>query len=74
MAPAGGILRGVQSHLGAHGIDLAKHPLTLGPWMDLEPSGDGVAKVESGDEATLTRARYLVHETQRPPYVIPEKV
>jgi hypothetical protein len=30
--------------------------------------------VSSRDEAALARARYLVHEAQRPPFVIPEKV
>ena len=74
MPVAGELARGVQAHLGVHGIDLARQPLALGPWMDLDPSGDGIAKLDSGDPAALARARYLLHETQRPPFVIPEKV
>ena len=73
--PAGAdVARSLQQHLGVHGVDLAKRPLTLGPWMDIEPSGDGIARIDSGGEPALARARYLLHETQRPPYAIPETV
>ena len=71
---AAGIARSMEEHLSVHGVDLAKRPLTLGPWMDIEAKGDGITRVSSGGEGALERARYLVHETQRPPYVIPETV
>lgn len=74
MPAAAEMTRSLQAHLGVHGVDLARRPLTLGPWMDIEPSGDGIAKLASGDPSALERARYLLHETQRPPYVIPENV
>ncbi|MBI5767198.1 MAG: Gfo/Idh/MocA family oxidoreductase [Verrucomicrobia bacterium] len=74
MPVAGELARNMQAHLGVHGVDLTKQKLALGPWMDLEPSGDGIVKLDSGDEAALARARYLLHEAQRPPFVIPEKV
>ncbi len=74
MPAAAAMARGLQAHLGVHGVDLARTPLTLGPWMELERSGDGIAKIEGDNPAQLERARYLVHETQRPPYVIPDVV
>jgi len=74
MPAAAGIARSMEEHLSVHGVDLAKRPLTLGPWMDIEAKGDGITRVSSGGEGALERARYLVHETQRPPYVIPETV
>jgi predicted dehydrogenase len=66
--------RSLMDHLGVHGVDLAKRPLSLGPWLEIEPSGDGVARVAGGSEAVLASARQLVHEPQRPPYVIPDAV
>ena len=74
MPAAAAMARGLQTHLGVHGVDLARTPLTLGPWMELERSGDGIAKLAGDNPALLERARYLVHETQRPPYVIPDVV
>ena len=74
MPAAAAAAKSLVEHLGVHGVDLAKRPLTLGPWMDIEASGDGIARLQSGGEGALERARYLLHESQRPPYVIPEKV
>lgn len=71
---AGTIVEGMQKHLGAHGIDVDKQPLTLGDWLEVDAAQDTVAGVGSGDKARLERARYLVHEVQRPPFVIPERV
>ncbi len=61
-------------HLGLHGIDLARVPITLGPWVQIDGPGEGVAGVEGGDEAVLARARYLLKETQRGAWQIPEQV
>ncbi|MBL9200717.1 MAG: Gfo/Idh/MocA family oxidoreductase [Opitutaceae bacterium] len=66
--------RAMMAHLGVHGVDLAKQPLTLGTWLDLEPSWDGIAQIGAANPALLERARYLVHEVQRPPFAIPEVV
>jgi len=68
------INRSMLEHLGVHGIDLAKQQITLGPWLELDPATDNITQVSSRDEAALKRARYLVHEAQRPPFVIPDKV
>ncbi|MCX6955680.1 MAG: Gfo/Idh/MocA family oxidoreductase [Verrucomicrobia bacterium] len=66
--------RSMAQHLGVHGVDLEKRPLTLGPWVSVDAGGDGIAGLTSGGDAALERARYLLHETQRPPYVIPDVV
>jgi hypothetical protein len=71
---AGGIHRELQAHLGVHSIDLAKQPFRLGPWLELDASGDGIATVASQKEGSLEHARFLLKETQRPPYVIPDQV
>jgi predicted dehydrogenase len=66
--------RALQAHLGVHGVDVAQQPLALGPWLELESSGDNVARLEGAAPAALERARYLVHEAQRPPFAIPAQV
>ncbi len=71
---AGAIHRELQAHLGVHGLDLAKNPFRLGPWLHLDATGDGIAKLDTPDEPALDRARWLLRETQRPPYAIPEVV
>jgi predicted dehydrogenase len=67
-------LDGMQKHLGVHGVDLEKSKLTLGPWVHLDPAADGITSIEDGAESSMVRARYLLKETQRPPYVIPEQL
>lgn len=62
----------MQKHLAVHQVDLARTPFTLGPWLELDSANAGIAAVAGGDSATLERARFLLKETQRPPYVIPE--
>lgn len=64
--------RSIQQHVGVHGIDLAKERLTFGPWLEIDPATDYITQVSSREEAALARARYLLHEVQRPPFVIPE--
>ena len=71
---AGGIHRELQAHLGVHGVDLARQPFRLGPWLNLDAVGDSITSVSSSKEGALEYARFLLKETQRPPYAIPEKV
>ena len=71
---AAGIHRELQTHLGVHGVDLQKQPFQLGPWLQLDSIGDSITAVSNPDERVLERARFLLKETQRPPYVIPEQV
>ena len=66
--------RSMQEHLKVHGIDLTQQRLTLGPWLEIDPATDAITQLSSRDETALARARYLLHEAQRPPFVIPEKV
>ena len=61
-------------HLGVHGIELTTRPLALGPWLELDASRDGIAGVQAGFDPRREFARHLLRQTQRPPYVIPEKV
>jgi len=66
----------LQQHLGVHGIDLNKQPLTLGPWLELDDSRDHIKALApvGAAESRLAFAQHLLRETQRPPYVIPEQV
>jgi predicted dehydrogenase len=64
----------MQTHLSANGIDVSKQGLTLGPWLHLDPASDGFTSIEGGSQSTMDHARYLLKETQRPPYLIPEQV
>ncbi|HXQ79871.1 MAG TPA: Gfo/Idh/MocA family oxidoreductase [Opitutaceae bacterium] len=69
---AGQYLEGLAGNLGANGVDIARNPLRLGKWIQVE--GDEIAQVESGSEEALQRARFLLRETHRPPYLIPDQV
>lgn len=64
----------LKEHLALHSVDLAKKPFRLGPWLDLDAKSDAIQKVSSGGESTLAQARYLLRESQRPPWVIPDQV
>lgn len=68
------LLGKIERHLGAHSIDLARAPLTLGPWIEIDAAGAGVARLDGASEPdALERALFLLRETQRPPYLVPEK-
>lgn len=71
---AGEIHRELQAHLKLHEVDVAKQPFRLGPWLQLDAVGDGITATDSRQESALAHARFLLKETQRPPYVIPEQV
>ena len=64
----------LQAHLAVHGIDYAKQPLSIGPWMNVDFANDQITAVAGGEADTLARAQYLLHEVQRTPYAIPEQV
>jgi len=67
-------LDSMQKHLAVHGVDVNKQELTLGPWIQLDREKDGFASIEGASELTMERARFLLKETQRPPYVIADQV
>ncbi|MEO7600532.1 MAG: Gfo/Idh/MocA family oxidoreductase [Opitutus sp.] len=64
----------LQTHLGVHQIDLDRHQLTLGQSLECDATGEAITQVSSGDARSLEQARYLLHESQRPPFVIPDQV
>jgi len=56
------------THLDAHKIDVEKHPVTVGPWLRMNP------KEERFVGAFSKRANQLRSREYRPPFVVPEKV
>ena len=67
-------LKDMQRHLGLHGIDLENTPVTVGPWLQVDGANETIARVAGGGEADLERARFLLKEVQRAPWMIPETV
>jgi predicted dehydrogenase len=67
---AGPHLEELLGNLRANGVDLGRLPLRLGPWINVE--GDAITGVESGGDAGLERARFLLRGAHRPPYLLPE--
>lgn len=63
----------LKTHLEVNQVNLDLQPLTLGHWVRTD-GGDNITAVENADEATLERARYLLRETQRPKFAIPDTV
>ena len=72
VAGAGAAFERMKTHLGKHHVDLAAEPLTLGPWLDLDPLHDKISGIEGGSNRDLARARYLIDEVERPGYQIPD--
>ncbi len=66
----------IQRLLAVHQVDLARTPLTLGPWLNLDAASAGIiALTGSGqDRSALEYARFLLKDTQRPPYLVPESL
>ncbi|MBT5902465.1 MAG: Gfo/Idh/MocA family oxidoreductase [Opitutaceae bacterium] len=58
----------MRTHLGAHQVDLAAQPMTLGPWLELDPQRDAITGIDGGSQADLNRARYYIDEVERPGY------
>lgn len=55
-----------QRHLAANGIDLAKTPATLGPWVTMDASAEEFVGDRAEEANRLSRRDY------RAPYVVPE--
>jgi len=72
---AGPTIEKLERHLHANGVDLAREPMTCGPWLDIDPRTDAITGVEGADsEALLARARELAQGKYRKPFVMPEEV
>ena len=64
----------MQRHLGLHGIEVDRTAMTVGPWLQIDGENETVAAVDGGAETALERARFLLKETQRAPWMIPDAV
>lgn len=73
-APALDALDEMKAHLNVHGVDLARQALTVGPWIQVDAANEDIAAVEGGDESALGLARFLLKETQRAAWAIPDQV
>ena len=67
---AEGFPRLVQSLEGI-GVDLAKTPFALGPWLELDTHTGDIRGADGGDAGQLEQARHLARGTQRAPYLFP---
>ena len=67
-------LQDMQRHLGVHGIELERAPLTVGPWLKVDAANETFSAVEGGNDTTLDHAKFLLKEVQRAPWMIPEVV
>ncbi len=62
-------------HLGANGVDLAKTPLALGPWITMDTAAETVTAVAAADPAAaLTRATAQITRPYRKGFVVPKDV
>jgi predicted dehydrogenase len=59
----------MQEHLGRNGVDLAKTPATLGPWLSMDPKSE---RFLEGDDSGAANA--LLRRDYRKPFVVPEVV
>jgi hypothetical protein len=53
------------------GVDLAKTPFSLGPWLDIDTRTGDIRGTEGGDAGQLEQARRLARGTERAPYQFP---
>jgi hypothetical protein len=68
------VLEGMRKHLGLHGVDLEKQPFSVGPWMQIDAENEDIASLENADEQTLEYTRFLLKETQRANFAMPDRV
>jgi len=59
----------LERNVTANGVDLAKHPFALGPWIEVRDGA--IHEVAGGDRTALARARDLARGQARKPYEIP---
>ena len=65
----------LKPHLLANGVDLGKVPMSLGPWLTIDPGTGRITTVTaSGRTMDAKEANRLVHGSYRPPFVVPESV
>jgi len=59
-----------RAHLSANGVDLAKTPAVLGPWLEMDREKEEF----TGNSPLTSRANQLVRGHSRKPFVIPDEV
>jgi hypothetical protein len=60
----------MRTHLEQHAIDLNRDPMTMGPWLEVDPRRDAISGIAGGSADELNRARYYIDEVERPGYEI----
>ena len=60
--------------LGGIGVDLAKTPFTLGPWLETNPETGEILGAGQGEPTKLTQARALAKGAHRSPYEMPKNL
>ena len=70
---AGETLDRLLQHLRANDVDPAKSPMTVGPWLTIDPKTQEITAVDGADSAQkLAQAKRLAQGSYRPPFVMPE--
>jgi predicted dehydrogenase len=65
----------LKQHLLANQVDLQKTPLSLGPWLTIDPRTEQIIAVDaSGRTIDVKEAHRLAHGSYRPPFVVPERI
>jgi len=72
---AGQTVSRFQQHLRANEVDLQKTPMSLGPWLTIDPGTERITKVEaSGRTLDMKSAEGLARGSYRAPFIVPENV
>jgi len=65
----------LQQHLLANEVDLQKTPLSLGPWLTIDPGTERVTGAEaSGRTIDMKAAQAYARGSYRSPFIIPERI
>ena len=65
----------LKRHLLANQVDLRNMPMSLGPWLTIDPGTGQITTVTaSGRTMDPKEANQLVRGSHRPPFVVPEDV
>jgi len=64
--------KSVQAHLAKNEVDLEKTPISVGPWLEMNPAAEKFA--QDGEYGLARWANELVKPPYRTPFVVSEKV
>lgn len=72
---AGQTVSRFEQHLRANEVDLQKTPMSLGPWLTIDPGTERITKAEaSGRTLDMKSAEELARGSYRAPFIVPENV